>query len=211
MGGEAPPFSAPRRPRAGSGGPPGGGGGPPGKPGPPLSARVPGATLIVGQSLAGEERALGVLLLILVAVVGVGLLLSFGGAWFLAGRALVPTQRPFSRQQQFVADASHELRTPLTVLRSATDVLDQHRAEPLADNGELFDDIRAEIARMERLAADLLTLARSDAGELELMTAPLNLADLASDVSRRVTPLAQDRRVQLGFALRGEAPTVEAD
>src|SRR5919204_4627776 len=182
MGGEAPPFSAPRRPRAGSGGPPGGGGGPPGKPGPPLSAVAPGASLVVGQSLAGEERALGVLLLILVAVVGVGLLLSFGGAWFLAGRALVPIQRAFRRQQQFVADASHELRTPLTVLRSATDVLNRHRSEPLETNGELFDDIRQEIVRMERLASDLLTLARSDRGELELMTAPLDLAELAGDV-----------------------------
>ena len=51
-----------------------------------------------------------------------------------------------------MADASHELRTPLTVLRSATDLLNQHRDEPLSDNGELFDDVRGEIARMERLA-----------------------------------------------------------
>ena len=93
-------------------------------------------------------------------------------AWFLSGRALVPIQQAFRRQQEFVADASHELRTPLTVLRSATDLLNQHRDEPLEANGELFDDMRAEIARMERLAQDLLTLARSDAGGLELMTAP---------------------------------------
>src|SRR5689334_10107001 len=60
-------------------GPGGGRGGPGGRP--PFAALVPGATLVVGQSLAGEERALGVLILILVAVVGVGLLLSLGGAW----------------------------------------------------------------------------------------------------------------------------------
>jgi signal transduction histidine kinase len=64
---------------------------------------------------------------------------------------------------------------------------------------------------MERLASDLLTLARSDTGELELMTAPLDLAEMAGDVVRRVTPLAQDRQVQLGFKLNGPAPTVEAD
>jgi two-component system, OmpR family, sensor histidine kinase CiaH len=177
-----------------------------------VARRAPdGGTILVGESLAANQAALHSLLMVELAGGALGLLLSLAGAWFLSGRALVPIQQAFSRQQEFVADASHELRTPLTVLRSATDVLDHHRAEPLADNGELFDDVRAEIARMERLASDLLTLARSDTGELELMTAPLDLAELARDVVRRVTPLAQDRDVQLGFALNGPAPTVEAD
>jgi two-component system, OmpR family, sensor histidine kinase CiaH len=177
-----------------------------------VARRAPdGGTILVGESLASTRAALQSLLLVELFGGGLGLLLSFAGAWFLSGRALVPIQQAFSRQQEFVADASHELRTPLTVLRSATDVLDHHRAEPLAENGELFDDVRAEIARMERLAFDLLTLARSDTGELELMTAPLDLAEVAGDVVRRVNPLAQDRQVQLGFKLNGPAPTVEAD
>jgi signal transduction histidine kinase len=122
----------------------------------------------------------------------------------------VPIQQAFRRQQEFVADASHELRTPLTVLHSATDLLNRHRDEPLSANGELFNDVRAEIARMERLTMDLLTLARSDQGGLELMTAPLELADLASDVVRRTTPLAQNAGVQLVLTGAAEA-TVEGD
>ncbi|HEY3111514.1 MAG TPA: ATP-binding protein [Chloroflexota bacterium] len=211
IGGEAARVYARPLPPAGPGSPPGRGPGPPGRAGPPLSARVPGATLIVGQSLAGEERALGVLLLILVAVVGVGLLLSFGGAWFLAGRALVPIQRAFRRQQQFVADASHELRTPLTVLRSATDLLDQHRDEPLAANGELFDDVRAEIARLQRLTGDLLTLARSDRDQLELAVAPLDLGALAGEVVRRIEPMARQRGVALSIRAGEPGRLVEAD
>jgi two-component system, OmpR family, sensor histidine kinase CiaH len=177
-----------------------------------VARRAPdGGTILVGQSLAPEEAALHSLLLVLLAGGGLGLLLSFAVAWFLSGRALVPIQQAFARQQEFVADASHELRTPLTVLRSTTDVLDRHRTEPLASNGELFDDMRAEIARMERLAADLLTLARSDGGELELMTAPLDLGQLTGDLVRRVTPLADGRGVELRSEVVGESPTVEAD
>lgn len=156
-----------------------------------------GGTLVVGQSLAAEEAALNSLLVILLGGGGLGLLLSFCGAWFLAGRALLPIQQAFRRQQEFVADASHELRTPLTVLRSATDLLHRHREESLSQQGELFDDVQAEIGRMERLVADLLTVARSDQGELQLMTAEVDLARLASDVVRRMRPLATDRGIAL--------------
>ncbi len=177
-----------------------------------LARRMPdGGTLFVGQSLQPEQAAMHSLLLVLLGGGALGLLLSFGGAWILSGRALVPIHAAFRRQQEFVADASHELRTPLTVLRSATDLLNQRRNEPLDTNGELFDDTRAEIARMERLAADLLTLARSDTGELELMTAPIELSEVASDVVRRTAPLAQSVEVALTVHGADVEAVVEAD
>src|SRR5262249_14457454 len=56
----------------------------------PLGPRAPpGTLLVVGQSLAPEESALASLLLVLLVGGAVGLLLSFAGAWFLAGRSLV--------------------------------------------------------------------------------------------------------------------------
>jgi len=170
-----------------------------------------GGLLVTGQSIEPEETALHSLVLVLVGGGGLGLLLSLGAAWFLSGRALIPIQQAFQRQQEFVADASHELRTPLTVLRSATDLLNQHRDQPIERDAELFDDVRAEIARMERLAQDLLTLARSDAGGLELMTAPLDLADIANEVVRRTTPLAQSDGVQLAVHADGSPSIVDAD
>jgi signal transduction histidine kinase len=172
---------------------------------------MPGARLVVGQSLAAEEAALNSLLIVLVAGGGVGLLLSFLGAWFLSGRSLVPIEQAFRRQQEFVADASHELRTPLTVLRSATELLNRHRAEPLEANGDLFDDVRFEIDRLERLTVDLLTLARSDRGELQLAVAPLNLGDLAADVVRRTAPLALERGVKLSHQQERAVAEVDPD
>ncbi|HET6319728.1 MAG TPA: ATP-binding protein, partial [Chloroflexota bacterium] len=177
-----------------------------------FARRLPdGGTLFVGQSLQPEQAAMHSLLLVLLGGGALGLLLSFGGAWILSGRALVPIHAAFRRQQEFVADASHELRTPLTVLRSATDLLNQRRDEPLDTNGELFDDTRAEIARMERLAADLLTLARSDTGELELMTAPIELGEVATDVVRRTAPFAHSAEVALTVVGADVEAIVEAD
>jgi two-component system, OmpR family, sensor histidine kinase CiaH len=136
------------------------------------------------------------------------LLLSFAGAWFLAARALVPIQRAFERQQEFVADASHELRTPLTILHSAADLL---ASEPAQSDPELVLEIREEIGRMERLTRDLLTLARSDRGELRLSVGRVELGALARDLARRVARLADEANIKLEFSAPSSSVTIEGD
>ncbi|MFF3210174.1 sensor histidine kinase [Streptomyces sp. NPDC002886] len=84
--------------------------------------------------------------------------------------------RSFTAQRSFTAHASHELRTPLTVLRTALEI-------PLA-RGRVPDDLRPAVlraldanARIERLIAALLTLARAESAALVLR--PADLADAA--------------------------------
>lgn len=186
---------------------------------PPLSTGVTAATdrrtfpatVIVGQSLVPTQNALRRLLIGLIVGGVSGTLLLLMGGWFLAGRALVPIEMAFRTQQGFIADASHELRTPLTVLRSSADLLDRHRDEPLGTNGELFDDLRDGLARLERLATDLLTLARSDLGEQTLAVAPLDLGPFAADVARRTGPLARAHGLALTCELSGDDVPIEAD
>jgi signal transduction histidine kinase len=167
--------------------------------------------LIVGESIADQAEVLAVLLQVFVIGGIIGLVLSLVGAWFLAGRALVPIRRAFRRQQEFVADASHELRTPLTVLHGAVDLLYQHRAEPLEANAELVDDLRFEIARLERLTNDLLTLARSDQGDLGLALGDLDLGRFVADVARRTQSLARSRGVTLSWQIPTEPVEIEGD
>jgi signal transduction histidine kinase len=176
----------------------------------PLTTGAGPVVLIIGQSLAPEQGALRRLLAILLVGGVAGLSLSFLGAWFLAGRALVPIAQAFRRQQEFVADASHELRTPLTILRSAADLLDRHRALPPADR-ELVEDIREELGRLERLAGDLLTLARSDLDQLDLAVGPVDLAALVAGVARRAGPLARERGVILVAPFGGDPLVVDGD
>lgn len=63
------------------------------------------------------------------------------------------------RQRRFVADASHELRSPIASLRTELEVAAAH-PELLDLEGAVEDTVR-----LQRLAADLLLLARLDAGE----------------------------------------------
>jgi len=165
-------------------------------------------TLVVGQTLAPEQAAARGLMLTLLVCGGVGLLLSFAGAWFLAARALVPIQRAFQSQQEFVADASHELRTPLTILHSAADLLASAPEQP---NLDLVLEIRDEIGRMERLTRDLLTLASSDRGEFRLSVGRLDLGALAHDLARRVRRLADARAVNVQLSAGKDPVIVEGD
>ncbi|WP_326687886.1 MULTISPECIES: HAMP domain-containing sensor histidine kinase [unclassified Streptomyces] len=63
------------------------------------------------------------------------------------------------RQRRFVADASHELRSPVASLRTQLEVAAAH-PELLDLDGAVEDTVR-----LQNLAADLLLLARLDAGE----------------------------------------------
>jgi signal transduction histidine kinase len=169
------------------------------------------SVLVVGEDLEPEQVTLQHLLLVLLIGGAAALALSLVGGWLLAGRALVPIQSAFETQQAFVADASHELRTPLSILRSATDLLDRHSDEPLRANRTLFEDVRREIRHMERLNLDLLTLARADQRQLQLAVGQVHLGALASELVRRIQPLADERGVTVEVDVASPPPVVEAD
>ncbi|MFD8379154.1 sensor histidine kinase [Streptomyces sp. NPDC059679] len=72
---------------------------------------------------------------------------------------LTALEQSVERQHRFVADASHELRSPIASLRTQLEVAVAH--------SELLDveEVLADVIRLQHLAADLLLLARLDAGE----------------------------------------------
>ncbi|MER7842364.1 HAMP domain-containing sensor histidine kinase [Kitasatospora sp. NPDC096077] len=65
-----------------------------------------------------------------------------------------------SEQRRLVADASHELRTPIAVLRNSLEVALAHPEQ--ARWPEVAADALADTERLQRLADDLLLLARTD-------------------------------------------------
>ncbi|MGC9441649.1 sensor histidine kinase [Streptomyces sp. WG5] len=87
---------------------------------------------------------------------------------------LAALESSVERQRRFVADASHELRSPIASLRTQLEVAAAH-PELLDLDGAVEDTVR-----LQRLAADLLLLARLDAGERPA-DARVDLAALARE------------------------------
>lgn len=73
-------------------------------------------------------------------------------------------ERSHAAQARFVSDASHELRAPLTVIQANLELLEHRPEMSAAEREDAIRAAHAETARLVRLVADLLVLARADTG-----------------------------------------------
>jgi two-component system OmpR family sensor kinase len=103
----------------------------------------------------------------------------------------------FSAQRRFVADVSHELRTPLAAMQGNLEVLDRGAARDPELLAESLADMRREVARLIRMANDLLLLAQSEAG-VQLRHEPVELDTLLLEVHRELRPLANGVQLKIG-------------
>jgi two-component system, OmpR family, sensor kinase len=116
------------------------------------------------------------------------------------------TQAALDRQRQFVADASHELRTPLTSILANLELL---ASELEGEDAEIAGSALRSSRRMRRLVADLLLLARADAGR-KARREPVNAGAVVREAAGEAAPLARGHGltvdVQPGASLVVEAP-----
>jgi two-component system sensor histidine kinase CiaH len=163
----------------------------------PGQRQQPRFVLQVGRSTEPERDALRRLTFVLAAGGAGGVILALGAGFWLAGRALRPIQTAMDRQRAFVADASHELRTPLSLIRANAELLQRGRDAPVSANISSVDDIIGETDRLSGLVGQMLTLARSDAGDSAFQMAPLDLHALTEDTAREMRLLAEPKRIAL--------------
>ncbi|WP_144764161.1 cell wall metabolism sensor histidine kinase WalK [Curtobacterium sp. 9128] len=122
---------------------------------------------------------------------------------------LARTRQVTERERQMVSDASHELRTPLAILTTQLDLasLDGDDAEALAAH---IERAKNSVARLSRLANDLLTLSRieeserrSEDGERTTATTWSDLGDEVMSAVDRVRMIAGTKDITVDFDLEG--------
>jgi two-component system sensor histidine kinase BaeS len=105
------------------------------------------------------------------------------------------------RQREFLLSISHELRTPLTTIRGYAEALADGVVHAESAEG-VGKTVMAEAERLDRLVADLLSLARLEAADFAIEPATVELGELIRSAEAAFAP----RCAQVGVRLRLEQP-----
>ncbi|MDQ6975357.1 MAG: ATP-binding protein [Mariprofundaceae bacterium] len=102
----------------------------------------------------------------------------------------------FVAQKHFTADASHELRIPLTILKGEIEVA-LRKDRDVTEYQTILKQNLTVVERMHRIVDDLLTLARADAGQLELAQETVDFSLLLQEVQQQHLILYSQKNLQL--------------
>ncbi len=105
-------------------------------------------------------------------------------------------------RSSFLARVSHELRSPLQGIVSALDVLEMRSRRGEREHEEAIGRIRRSSLLLNTHLRDLLTLAKGEAGRLELHPEPFDPSELVESVASAAGELAAAK----GLLLDVEAP-----
>jgi signal transduction histidine kinase len=113
--------------------------------------------------------------------------------------AEVTDERRLARaKDEFTQLASHELRTPLTSIMGYLEiVLEGEAGELRPEQRRFLEVVERNTGRLLSLVADLLVVARADAGRLGLELCALDLGELAAECAESAGPVAGERRIAL--------------
>ncbi|MCC7368770.1 MAG: HAMP domain-containing histidine kinase [Chloroflexi bacterium] len=105
-------------------------------------------------------------------------------------------EQAYRAEQRFVGDASHELRAPLTAIQANLELLERRPDMPVEARQEAVAEASREAHRLTQLVADLLALARADAGAA-IPRHPVELDRVLLDTLGSARHLARGRRLDI--------------
>jgi two-component system phosphate regulon sensor histidine kinase PhoR len=119
-------------------------------------------------------------------------------------------RRAAQMRRDFVANVSHELRTPLTAIRGYLEAVMDADTDA-ADARRFLETIARHTGRMERLIADLLRLARLDAGQEPLEVVECHVSELLEGVLGELAPTVDARRQRVTVRISPDDAVVTGD
>ena len=120
-------------------------------------------------------------------------------------------QDALQSQRDLVANVSHELKTPLTSIQGFSQAILDGVIQTPDEIQKAAGVICEEAGRMSRLAQDLVTLARLEAGGSGAQGELLEMDQLVNGVVEMFQPQADQAKVQLEAQLSDRLPAVKGD
>ncbi len=113
-------------------------------------------------------------------------------------------------RKQFIASASHELRTPIFSLGGFLELLEDEELDE-ETRAQFLAQLRGQVARMRKLATELLDLSRLESGALELRPEPTDVGQLARDIASEFTPAITAHDAALEFHAAPDPIEIDCD
>ncbi|CAA0088822.1 Adaptive-response sensory-kinase SasA [Starkeya nomas] len=114
-------------------------------------------------------------------------------------------------RRRFFTDVSHELRTPLTVILGEVEITLRPAQPREEDLKAALLVIQSRARRLHRRVEDLLRIARSESGQIELDRSLFLVDELLVDVRESMLPVARAAGLALEIACPSESLAVDAD
>ena len=134
---------------------------------------------------------------------------ELGGAFNRMAQGLKRLQE---LKNEFVFIAAHELRTPVTAIKGYLSMILEGTAGALTDKmKQLITPVWSSNERLVQLVDDLLEIARSEAGRLDIKVAPHDLRENIRAVLREIKPLADKKHISLFYDEPQSLPMVALD
>lgn len=137
------------------------------------------------------------LVLVLLAVWVGAMLLFLLISIKLSAVAARPMEEAMQREKQFVADASHDLKTPLSVILANNSILMENPENKVGDLRRWLDSTQEAAKRMQKLIAEMLTLADVERQDVPLVCEEVDLANIAMKADLELESVAFEKNVTL--------------
>lgn len=137
------------------------------------------------------------LVLVLLAVWVGAMLLFLLISIKLSAVAARPMEEAMQREKQFVADASHDLKTPLSVILANNSILMENPENKVGDLRRWLDSTQEAAKRMQKLIAEMLTLADVERQDVPLVREEVDLANIAMKADLELESVAFEKNITL--------------
>lgn len=115
-------------------------------------------------------------------------------------------------RKEFVFVAAHELRAPVTAIKGYLSLIFEGEAGPVSESiQKLLAPVQESNNRLVNLINDLLEVARSEAGRLEVKTSPIDVSASVEAIMRQSASLADAKHITVEYKREATLPKVMGD